>query len=125
MTEPHLCAMADINAIDPQGPAETPELIPAAQDKAIRLWQDIELRLRTLAVEELAHRLKNKIASIQSIISYQLREQPRLRDDIKADCAVWSWRLRVLGTWLFPVKGGKSTSPSPKRRRPRAAVGGS
>lgn len=35
-----------------------------------------------LAVEELAHRLKNKIASIQSIISYQLREQPQLRDDI-------------------------------------------
>ena len=35
-------------------------------------------------MEELAHRLKNKIASIQSIISYQLREQPRLRDDIIA-----------------------------------------
>jgi two-component sensor histidine kinase len=43
-----------------------------------------EERLRKLAVEELAHRLKNKIASIQSIISYQLREQPRLRDDIIA-----------------------------------------
>jgi two-component sensor histidine kinase len=43
-----------------------------------------EERLRVLAVEELAHRLKNKIASIQSIISYQLREQPRLRDDIVA-----------------------------------------
>jgi two-component sensor histidine kinase len=43
-----------------------------------------EERLRTLSVEELAHRLKNKIASIQSIISYQLREQPRLRDDIIA-----------------------------------------
>jgi two-component sensor histidine kinase len=43
-----------------------------------------EERLRVLAVEELAHRLKNKIASIQSIISYQLREQPRLRDDLVA-----------------------------------------
>jgi two-component sensor histidine kinase len=43
-----------------------------------------EEQLRILAVEELAHRLKNKIASIQSIISYQLREQPRLRDDIIA-----------------------------------------
>jgi two-component sensor histidine kinase len=42
-----------------------------------------EERLRVLAVEELAHRLK-KIASIQSIISYQLREQPQLRDDIIA-----------------------------------------
>jgi two-component sensor histidine kinase len=41
-------------------------------------------RLRVLAVEELAHRLKNKIASIQSIVSYQLREQPQLRDDIIA-----------------------------------------
>ena len=41
-------------------------------------------RLRALAVEELAHRLKNKIASIQSIISYQLREQPQLRDDVIA-----------------------------------------
>jgi HWE histidine kinase len=49
---------------------------------AVRLRE--EERVRTLAVEELAHRLKNKIASIQSIISYQLREQPRLRDDIIA-----------------------------------------
>jgi two-component sensor histidine kinase len=40
--------------------------------------------LRKLVVEELAHRLKNKIATIQSIISYQLREQPSLRDDIVA-----------------------------------------
>jgi two-component sensor histidine kinase len=37
-----------------------------------------------LVVEELAHRLKNKIATIQSIISYRLREQPALRDDIVA-----------------------------------------
>lgn len=43
-----------------------------------------EEKLRKLAVEELAHRLKNKIASIQSIISFQLREQPRLRDDMIA-----------------------------------------
>jgi two-component sensor histidine kinase len=40
--------------------------------------------LRKLAVEELAHRLKNKVATIQSILSYQLRDQPRLRDDIAA-----------------------------------------
>jgi two-component sensor histidine kinase len=40
--------------------------------------------LRKLVVEELAHRLKNKIATIQSIISYQLREQPGLRNDIVA-----------------------------------------
>jgi two-component sensor histidine kinase len=40
--------------------------------------------LRKLVVEELAHRLKNKIATIQSIISYQLREQPGIRKDIVA-----------------------------------------
>jgi two-component sensor histidine kinase len=43
-----------------------------------------EETLRKLAVDELAHRLKNKIASIQSIVSYQLREHPELRDDISA-----------------------------------------
>jgi len=43
-----------------------------------------EENLRKLVVEELAHRLKNKIATIQSIISYQLRDQPGLRDDIIA-----------------------------------------
>ena len=43
--------------------------------------QDEEI-LRKLAVEELAHRLKNKIATIQSIISQQLRDLPERRDDI-------------------------------------------
>jgi two-component sensor histidine kinase len=41
-----------------------------------------EERLRKLAVDELGHRLKNKIAMIQSIISYQLREAPELRNEI-------------------------------------------
>ena len=35
-----------------------------------------------LAVRELAHRLKNKIATIQAIISVQLRDQPQVRSDI-------------------------------------------
>jgi two-component sensor histidine kinase len=35
-------------------------------------------------VRELAHRLKNKIATIQAIISVQLRDQPQLRTDILA-----------------------------------------
>src|SRR5262249_57226321 len=39
--------------------------------------------LRKLAVEELAHRLKNKIATIQSILSFR-RDQPRIRDAIVA-----------------------------------------
>jgi two-component sensor histidine kinase len=42
----------------------------------------VEENLRKLAVEELAHRLKNKIATIQSIISFQLRDSPQTRDDI-------------------------------------------
>jgi two-component sensor histidine kinase len=41
-----------------------------------------EEQLRQLAVQELAHRLKNKIATIQAIISVQLRDQPQLRKDI-------------------------------------------
>lgn len=41
-----------------------------------------EEQFRKLAVEELAHRLKNKIATIQSVISYQLRDSPQLRDAI-------------------------------------------
>ena len=41
-----------------------------------------EEKFRKLAVEELAHRLKNKIATIQSIISFQLRDSPQTRDAI-------------------------------------------
>jgi two-component sensor histidine kinase len=41
-----------------------------------------EETFRKLAVEELAHRLKNKIATIQAIISIQLREHPQIRDDL-------------------------------------------
>jgi two-component sensor histidine kinase len=41
-----------------------------------------EEQLRQLAVQELAHRLKNKIATIQAIISVQLRDQPQVRNDI-------------------------------------------
>ena len=41
-----------------------------------------EERLREIAVQELAHRLKNKIATIQAIISVQLRENPQVRNSI-------------------------------------------
>jgi two-component sensor histidine kinase len=41
-----------------------------------------EETFRKLAIEELGHRLKNKTASIQSIIGYQLRDHRLLRDDI-------------------------------------------
>jgi HWE histidine kinase/uncharacterized protein DUF4118 len=41
-----------------------------------------EEKFRELAVDELAHRLKNKLATIQSIISFQLRDDPQIRDAI-------------------------------------------
>jgi len=41
-----------------------------------------EEHFRKLAVEELAHRLKNKTATIQAIVSIQLRNNPQIRDDI-------------------------------------------
>lgn len=41
-----------------------------------------EEQFRKLAVEELAHRLKNKLATIQSIVSFRLREQPEARQEI-------------------------------------------
>ncbi len=41
-----------------------------------------EENFRKLTVEELAHRLKNKVATIQAIISLQLRDSPQTRDAI-------------------------------------------
>jgi two-component sensor histidine kinase len=41
-----------------------------------------EQKFRELAVEELAHRLKNKVATIQSIVSLRLRDDPQARDEI-------------------------------------------
>jgi two-component sensor histidine kinase len=41
-----------------------------------------EENFRRLAVQELSHRLKNKIATIQAIMAIQLREHPQVRDDI-------------------------------------------
>ena len=41
-----------------------------------------EEHFRKLTVEELAHRLKNKTATIQAIIGLQLRNNPQIRDEI-------------------------------------------
>jgi two-component sensor histidine kinase len=41
-----------------------------------------EENFRQMVVDELAHRLKNKVATIQSIVGYQLRANPPLRDAI-------------------------------------------
>jgi two-component sensor histidine kinase len=43
---------------------------------------EAEEELRKLVVDELAHRLKNKIATIQAIISSRLRDNPQARDAI-------------------------------------------
>jgi two-component sensor histidine kinase len=43
---------------------------------------EAEEDLRKLAVEELAHRLKNKIATIQAVISSRLRDNPQARDAV-------------------------------------------
>jgi two-component sensor histidine kinase len=61
-------------------------LIIYAADYFRRLARRLEdeEHLRQLAVRELAHRLKNKIATIQAIISVQLRDQPQVRTDILA-----------------------------------------
>jgi two-component sensor histidine kinase len=42
-----------------------------------------EEELRELAVGELAHRLKNKIATIQSVIGAKLRDEPQISDEIQ------------------------------------------
>jgi two-component sensor histidine kinase len=59
-------------------------IIVWAADHYRRLTKRLEdeERFRELAVEELAHRLKNKVATIQSIISLRLREDPQARDEI-------------------------------------------
>jgi two-component sensor histidine kinase len=43
-----------------------------------------EENFRKLAVDELAHRLGNKVATIQAIINFQLRDQPEIRQDINS-----------------------------------------
>ena len=49
--------------------------------KLTKRLQDEE-KFRKLAVEELAHRLKNKISTIQAVISFRLREYPEVMDKI-------------------------------------------
>ena len=55
-------------------------LVRQHRDLAAQLLD--EKKFGKVVVEELAHRLKNKIATIQSIVSYQLRGHPELRDAI-------------------------------------------
>jgi two-component sensor histidine kinase len=41
-----------------------------------------EEKFRKLTVEELAHRIKNKLATIQSIVSFRLRDHPQAKNEI-------------------------------------------
>ena len=61
-------------------------LLCGRQDHYRRLTKRLEdeENFRKLAVEELAHRLKNKLATIQSIISFQLRDEPQTKTLFKA-----------------------------------------
>lgn len=54
----------------------------ADHHRRLRKRLEDEEKFRKLAVEELAHRLKNKISTIQSIVSFQLRDNPQTRDAI-------------------------------------------
>ena len=47
----------------------------------IKQLRDEEI-FRQMVVQELGHRLKNKVATIQAIIGYQLRDKPELREAI-------------------------------------------
>jgi two-component sensor histidine kinase len=49
--------------------------------KLTKRFEDEE-KFRKLAVEELAHRLKNKLATVQAIIRFRLREHPQAKDEI-------------------------------------------
>lgn len=61
----------------------------AAQTKAHMKLRDEE-KLRQLVLEELSHRLKNKVATIQAIVGYQLRENAESRDAIMSKLAALS-----------------------------------
>jgi two-component sensor histidine kinase len=49
--------------------------------KLTKRFEDEE-KFRKLAVEELAHRLKNKLATVQAIVRFRLREHPQAKDEI-------------------------------------------
>jgi two-component sensor histidine kinase len=86
-----------------------------------------EEHFRKLTVEELTHRLKNKIATIQSIISFQLRDDPQTRkaiigrlsalsatDDLILETQGQGARLRqILAAELGPYEVSRITIAGP------------
>ena len=57
-----------------------------------------EENFRKLAVQELSHRLKNKLATIQAIIAIHLREHPQVRNDILSRLNALSATDELIGT---------------------------
>jgi K+-sensing histidine kinase KdpD len=81
-----------------------------------------EETFRELAVEELAHRLKNKVATIQSIISLRLREDPQTRDEIIKPDSPDDPRPDVsirtgMGLLARPMRGSGGCQPSGQPER--------
>jgi two-component sensor histidine kinase len=64
-------------------------LIVLATDHYRKLTKQLrdEEAFRALAVDELAHRLKNKVATILAIVDFRLRRHPELREEIIASLA--------------------------------------
>lgn len=80
-------------ALLPLTPADEVNLLTFFVASAIIVWATDHYRkltkrlrdeenFRKLAVDELAHRLKNKVATIQSIVNFRLREYPQIRAEI-------------------------------------------
>jgi len=84
--------------------------------------------LRKLAVEELAHRMKNKLATIHSIINYQLRQYPQIRaailgrldalsatdDLIMSAQGSGAYLQDILSTELHPYETSRVTMAGPQ-----------
>jgi two-component sensor histidine kinase len=81
-------------AFTPLTPAVDTKLLAFLFASALIIWGahryrsllarlEAEEELRELAVGELAHRLKNKIATIQSVIGAKLRDEPQIRNEIQ------------------------------------------
>ena len=71
-----------IATIAPMHIKELDEVVRAMRDAGKRIEAEESFRKRT--VEELAHRLRNKVATIQAVLLFQLRGHPQLCEEICA-----------------------------------------